>query len=234
MSGSTPPPRAAPPPSSPTPPTTTTHPLPLGFGAQIKALQETQSLLTHRITNLEHENAALKASLAAHLHHHPAHHAPPSPSPSPKHPSPHPSSILTLLSALKSRIEALESHTNHLTHRRREAVATLLSLRTLHQESANAFQVRAEDVQDDDLESMLGVWGTSIVTVLVGVQMALGQMRGAYRGGVMGMVGGAGTMAVGAVGGSMGEGGWVYPRGYAANGYCVAHRVAYRCRVCRG
>ncbi|KAJ4985828.1 hypothetical protein SVAN01_08626 [Stagonosporopsis vannaccii] len=173
------------PPTTATPTTTTTHALPLGFCTQLKALQETQLQLTQRITALERENAALKAG-----------QRPPLPT----------------LHSLDSRISALESHTRHLALRRREAVSTLLNLRSLNLDAANAFQLRAEDIQDDDLEGMLGVWAMSVMTVVSGLQVGVGQLSGR---GVLG-----------------GRGPWIYPRGYVEGGWCVAHRAVYPCPVC--
>lgn len=209
-------------PTSPTPsasaaPTLT---VPMGFGAQIKALQETQRVQalrtatlerenatqTLRIAILERENAALKASIftvsAATSTDFPTAQHPPSP---------------TLL----SRIEALENHNHHLTQRRKEAVAQLLNLRTLHQEASNAFAMRATDIQEDDLEGMLGVYGTSMTTVLNQHQRALGQMRGSAQ---------IQRHYLAAVAG--GHGGYAYPQTYGQSGYCHAHSLPYPCHVC--
>ncbi|KAJ4403275.1 hypothetical protein N0V91_006678 [Didymella pomorum] len=162
--------------------------IPMGFGAQIKALQEAQREQADRITALERENAALKVSQQ----------------PSPK---------------LLARIEALEAHNVHLTVRRKEAVAQLLNLRTLHQESANAFLVRAADIESDDLEGMLGVYGTSMTTVVNQHQRVLGQMR-----------------MNGQVNASLVYGCYpvshAYPPNYNQAGYCHAHHLPYPCRVC--
>ncbi|KAF3033182.1 hypothetical protein E8E12_002184 [Didymella heteroderae] len=176
--------------------------IPMGFGAQIKALQEAQREQADRINALERENAALKRS---------------------QQPSPD----------LFARIEALEAHNAHLTARRKEAVAQLLNLRTLHQESANAFLVRATDIEDDDLEGMLGVYGTSMTTVLNQHQRALGQMRmnghmnaplayGIAAGGPAGVPHAAGCYPVS----------YAYPPTYNQTGYCHAHSQPYPCRVC--
>lgn len=172
----------------------------MGFGAQIKALQDAQRSQAARIASLERENAELKAS---------------------QQPSP----------ALLARIEALEAHNVHLTARRKEAVAQLLNLRTLHQESANAFLIRASDIEDDDLEGMLGVYGTSMTTVINQHQRALGQMRMngqmnaslAYgTGAPTGVSHGAGCYPVS----------YAYPPNYNQAGYCHAHSLPYPCRVC--
>jgi hypothetical protein len=134
---------------------------------------------------------------------------------------------------LLAHIEALEAHNAHLTARRKEAVAQLLNLRTLHQESANAFLVRAADIESDDLEGMLGVYATSTTTVLNQHQRALGQMRsngqmnaplayGIAAGGPSGVPHAAGCYPVS----------YAYPPSYNQNGYCHAHSLPYPCPVC--
>jgi hypothetical protein len=67
---------------------------------------------------------------------------------------------------LTSRVEALERVNETLDSRRREAVSQLLNLRTRHAEAANAFIMRTNDIQPDDLEGMLIAWGTTINTVM--------------------------------------------------------------------
>ena len=185
MSGPTPPPPAA---------VTTTLTIPMGFGAQIKALQEAQRSQAERIAALERENIALRASK--------------------EQPSPD----------LIARIEALEQHNVHLTTRRKEAVAQLLNLRTLHQEASNAFLLRASDIESDDLEGMLGVYGTSMTTVINQHQRALAQMRT------------GGYLPVYSTGAPRGVGcysvNYAYPPNYNQAGYCHAHCLPYPCRVC--
>ncbi|KAJ4355346.1 hypothetical protein N0V95_003021 [Ascochyta clinopodiicola] len=161
----------------------------MGFGAQIKALQETQRHQAARITALEQENALLKAT----------------------HPSP---------STLHARVQALEQQATHQTIRRKETVTQLLSLRTLHQEASNAFQVRASDIESDDLEGMLGVHATSITTILNHHQRALGQLRA------------LGQVPPYSQGLGCYSGGHAYPAQYGQAGYCLAHQFAYPCRVC--
>lgn len=160
----------------------------MGFGAQIKALQETQLAQASRITSLELENATLKA-------------------------------LTQRLSDLLARIELLEQQNAHLTTRRKEAVTQLMNMRTLHQEASNAFLVRASDIEPDDLEGMLGVYGTSVTTVLNLHQRALAQMRN-------GQVGVYGAAGVGC------PVGYAYPAGYGQSGYCLGHQIPYPCRVC--
>lgn len=76
------------------------------------------------------------------------------------------------------RVESLQNKNEHLAARRREAVAQLLNFRVLHQEAANAFQVRASDIQEDDLEGMIGVYGSTVTNVLNQHQHQLAQVRG--------------------------------------------------------
>jgi hypothetical protein len=169
----------------------------MGFGAQIKALQETQRSQTERIAFLERENAALKATKYQ------------------------PSSDLL------ARIKALEQHNAHLTARRKEAVAQLLNLRTLHQEASNAFLVRASDIESDDLEGMLGIYGTSMTTVINQLQRALAQMR---TGGQLARPPAYGTGVPQDVGCCPVN--YTYPPNYNRIGYCHGHHLPYPCRVC--
>lgn len=165
----------------------------MGFGAQIKALQEGQREQAARIAVLELENAELKASKERSMD-------------------------------LLARIEALEQRNAHLTARRKEAVAQLLNLRTLHQEASNAFLVRASDIESDDLEGMLGVYSTSMTTVINQHQRALGQMR------VNGHMPAYGTAI--AQGAGCYPISYAYPLNYNQTGYCHAHQVPYPCRIC--
>lgn len=80
---------------------------------------------------------------------------------------------------LLMRIEALEQHNQHLTARRKEAVAQLLNLRTLHRGANNAFHLRSIDIQPDDLEGVLTVYGTSVTPVVNHHQRALALLSGA-------------------------------------------------------
>lgn len=181
------------------PPLPNTLAIPMGFGAQIRALQECQHAQNLRISTLERENTELKAC-----------------KPPPRH--------------LLARIDALEAYNAHLVARRKEAVAQLLALRTLHQESANAFLVRAADVECDDLEGMLGVYGTAMTTVLNQHQRALGQMRFHDR---MYAYPAAAGIPQGVAHGAEGYGcSYAYPPCYSQSGYCHAHQQPYACRVC--
>jgi len=75
------------------------------------------------------------------------------------------------------RVQALERHNTYLAARRRELVAQLNNLRTLHQEADNLFQMRTVDIQPDDVEGMLGMYVTMVATAMNHHQRALGQMR---------------------------------------------------------
>ncbi|KAF1924282.1 uncharacterized protein M421DRAFT_424920 [Didymella exigua CBS 183.55] len=180
--------------SDPPPPPQHTTPaaIPMGFSAQIRLLRETQLSQAHRISALEHENSLLKASLSH-----------------------------SCSSETQARISALEAHNTYLLARRTEAVTQLLNLRTLHQESANAFLVRAGDVGEDDFEGMLGVWATSVTTLLNVQQRALGMVSARGQMSVFGGVHGAAGCGLGYA--WMG-GAWV--------GWCYAHSLPYPCRVC--
>lgn len=125
-----------------------------------------------------------------------------------------------------ARIEALEQHIEHQNARRKEAVATLLNIRTMHQDAANAFEIRARDIQPDDLEGILCVHGTSIVTVLNHHQRALAHLSAnSLSVPTANFVHGA-ARAVQRVGPP------AYAKGYQAGYYCQAHSQPYPCRVC--
>jgi hypothetical protein len=85
--------------------------VPMGFAAQIRALQVAQREQAVRLATLEQENADLKAFKES-------------------------------AQDFFDRIDALEQQNTHLATRRRECVAQLLNLRTLHQEASNAFDLR--------------------------------------------------------------------------------------------
>jgi hypothetical protein len=126
-----------------------------------------------------------------------------------------------------AQIEELERHNAYLAARRREAVSQLNNLRTLHQEADNAFQMRTSDMQPEDLEGMVCMWGTMVTTAMNHHQRVLGQMRASgqlpaystpvpqcqpsiipvpYR--------------------------HLYPPAYSHNGYCFAHNMPYCCHIC--
>jgi hypothetical protein len=129
---------------------------------------------------------------------------------------------------LVERIQALEQHNAYLAARRRELVGQLSNLRTLHQEADNAFQMRAVDIQPEDLEGMLGVYSTMMTTAMHHHQRALAQMRANTKHipSYMSVV--AQTQAS-----VMPAPVWyAYPPAYSEQGYCFAHNMPYCCRFC--
>lgn len=171
--------------------------VPMGFAAQLRALQEVQQAQTERIANLEQENAHLK-------------------------------DFKKSMIDIADRIRVLEQHKAYISARRREAVAQLGNMRTLHQEADNAFQLRTCDMQPDDLEGMLGVYGTMLTTAMNHHQCVLGQMRAnghfpAYTTPV------PQTQQSVAVPTQYRH---AYPAAYSEYGYCYAHNMPYCCRIC--
>ncbi|CAO2654587.1 Nn.00g113200.m01.CDS01 [Neocucurbitaria sp. VM-36] len=130
---------------------------------------------------------------------------------------------------LRARIAALEQHNAVLKGRRKEAVAQLLNLRTLHQEASNAFQLRTLDVQDDDLEGMLCVYGTSVTTVMNHHQRVLAHLRASPQNQVATFTPPAPVM-VQPMGPTPVR--YAYPAPYSPAGYCKAHNIPYPCRMC--
>ncbi|KAF2129391.1 hypothetical protein P153DRAFT_375874 [Dothidotthia symphoricarpi CBS 119687] len=137
---------------------------------------------------------------------------------------------------LVARIDALERHNVHLTARRKEAVAQLLNLRTLHQEANNAFHLRSIDIQPDDLEGVLVVYGTSITSVVNHHQRALAHLS---VGSQLAQTPMYSTTAPypryinqGCLPTSPMPIGYAYPAAYAQSGYCLAHNIPYPCRMC--
>lgn len=139
---------------------------------------------------------------------------------------------------LLARIDALEQYNFQLAARRRECVSQLLTCRPLHQDAANAFHVRSQDIQPEDLESMLSVHTNAVTMALNHQQRALGQLRS----------GGYGPQGPGASCPPTHYPGAPYPPGashmrpppmridyplaYDENGKCRAHQVPYWCRIC--
>jgi len=139
---------------------------------------------------------------------------------------------------LLARIDALEQHNLHLATRRRECVGQLLTLRPIHQEAGNAFHLRSQDIQPDDLEGMLSVHSNSITTAVNHQQRALGQLR----------ANGYGASSPGVPcpppyypGAPCPPGSQLmrpvpmrshFPMAYDEAGYCRAHQVPYWCRIC--
>jgi hypothetical protein len=131
------------------------------------------------------------------------------------------------MSNVLARIEELEQYNAYLAARRREAVGQLNNLRTLNQEADNAFQMRTSDIQPEDLEGMLCVYGIMLTTAMNHHQRALGQMRAnsqlpAYAAPLP-----QGQQAIMPM-----PYRHVYPPAYHQNGYCVAHNMPYCCRMC--
>ncbi|KAF1939820.1 hypothetical protein EJ02DRAFT_456583 [Clathrospora elynae] len=126
-----------------------------------------------------------------------------------------------------SRIHALEQHNAYFAARRREAVGQLSNLRTLHQEADNAFNMRTVDIQPDDLEGMLCVYGTMVTTAMNQHQRALGQMRAngqmpPYNTPISQCQQSVMPTALR----------YAYPPAYSQAGYCYAHNMPYCCRIC--
>lgn len=157
-------------------------------------IQENQHRQEQRITELEHENAQLRTSQTQSQE------------------------------DLLARITALEEQNANQAARRREAVSQLLNLRTHHQEAANAFQLRSQDVQPDDLEGMLSVYANSVTTVMNHHQRVLGQLR-SYNGQNPTYSTQMPAMYPQQVHGT-------YPMAYTPQGYCRAHNLPYWCRAC--
>jgi hypothetical protein len=126
----------------PTPALNPAEPTP-DFMTRLQALERVQCRQEARITMLEHENAALKASQPD-------------------------------VAALLAHITTMEQYVANMFACRREAVSQLLNHRALHQAASNAFQLRCQDVQPDDLEGVLVAWANSVSAVLSHHQHALG------------------------------------------------------------
>ncbi|KAF1919526.1 hypothetical protein BDU57DRAFT_491949 [Ampelomyces quisqualis] len=126
----------------------------------------------------------------------------------------------SLKSNLSARIAALEARNAHLSSRRRKTVAQFLNLQSLHQDAGNAFHLRSQDIQEEDLEGILDVWAGSVNMVLNHHQRILGRGQG------------QGQFAPQAPMAMRQQMGWQYPMGYNEAGYCRAHGVAYWCRAC--
>ncbi|CAG5163510.1 uncharacterized protein ALTATR162_LOCUS6488 [Alternaria atra] len=129
---------------------------------------------------------------------------------------------------IADRIQALEQHKAYIAARRREAVGQLLNMRTLHQEADNAFQLRTSDMQPDDLEGILGVYGTMLTTTMNHHQRVLGQIRanGQFPAYTTPVQQTQQSVAVPM------QYRYVYPPAYSEYGYCHAHNMPYCCRIC--
>ncbi|KAL1798553.1 hypothetical protein ACET3X_002590 [Alternaria dauci] len=170
--------------------------VPMGFAAQLRAVQEAQQEQAERIAKLEQENADLKASEQ-------------------------------MVIDVADRIRAFEQHEAYVAARRREAVSQLLNMRTLYQEADNAFQLRTLDMQPDDLEGMLGVYGTLLTTTMNHHQRVLGHMcANGYLPTYATPIAQTHQAIVPM------QYRHAYPPGYSDIGYCYAHNMPYHCRVC--
>ncbi|CAE7199938.1 hypothetical protein CFE70_007982 [Pyrenophora teres f. teres 0-1] len=170
--------------------------VPMGFGAQLRALQEAQREQTERIEMLERENAELKE-------------------------------YKDNAAAILDRVHALEQYNAYLASRRREVVGQLNNLRTLHQEADNAFQMRTVDIQPDDLEGMLGMYGTMVTTAMNHHQRVLGQMRmnGQFPPYTTPLQHSQRMITAAPYHNP-------YPSAYSQYGYCYTHSMPYCCVIC--
>ena len=170
--------------------------VPMGFAAQLRAVQEAQQEQADRIAKLEQENADLKDFR---------------------------DSVL----AITDRVLALEQREAYRAARRREAVGQLGNMRTLHQEADNGFLLRTTDMQQDDLEGMLGAYGTMLTTVMNNHQHVLGQMRTNGQFPAYAIPGPQTQRVVAPM-----QHRHAYPPAYSKHGHCYAHNMPYWCRVC--
>jgi hypothetical protein len=170
--------------------------VPMGFAAQLRAVQEIQQEQAERISRLEQENADLR-------------------------------NFERSVIDVADRVRALEQHKAYIAARRREAVGQLLNMRTLHQEADNAFQLRTSDMQPDDLEGILGVYGTMLTTTMNHHQRVLAQTRAnghfpTYATPIPQTQQVTAPMQYR----------HAYSAAYSEHGYCYAHNMPYHCRVC--
>ncbi|KAH9881797.1 hypothetical protein J1614_000968 [Plenodomus biglobosus] len=144
------------------------------------------------------------------------------------------------LGEARDRIEAIERHHACLHARRREAVAQFLNMRPLHYESANTFEMRARDIQLDDLESMLTLYGNTVMTVINAQQRAIAFLsqrvqqqtpEPSLRFLQTSQYAVPSTSATQPVDRATPIS-YAYPAGYMQNGYCLSHRMAYPCSTC--
>ncbi|KAI8942300.1 hypothetical protein NX059_000379 [Plenodomus lindquistii] len=143
------------------------------------------------------------------------------------------------LGEARARIDALERYNVAIAARRREAVAQFLNMRPLYYESANTFDARARDIQSDDLESMLCLYSSTVMTVVNAQQRAIALLnQQLYELGLAATRYGQvphfqSSLATHTpIGPDTTPIGYAYPVGYMQNGYCRAHLGAYPCRIC--
>ncbi|KAF2032450.1 hypothetical protein EK21DRAFT_60733 [Setomelanomma holmii] len=136
---------------------------------------------------------------------------------------------------MADRVHALEQHDRNLAARRRECVSQLLNLRTMNQEASNAFDLRAQDIQPDDLEGVLMAYATSITSVLNHHQRVFGQMRANGQLPTHTMAPPSIPVAQVLQAAPIMQTAlphFPYPPAYTPHGWCRAHNAPYRCRIC--
>jgi hypothetical protein len=136
---------------------------------------------------------------------------------------------------LLARLDALEQHNLRLNANRRGCVSQLLNLRPLHHDAGNAFQLRSQDIEPDDLEGMLPVFANSLTTAVNHQQRALAQLHPTgyinnppypppmYQPALY-------TTAPLAMRPALVPS--AFPMAYDEAGYCRKHRTPYWCRAC--
>lgn len=187
--------------------------IPMGFAAQIRALQIAQREQAVRLATLEQENAYLRAINATS-----------------KQENADLKAFKESARNLVDRVNALEEHNTHMAARRRECVTQLLSLRTLHQEASNAFDLRAQDIQPEYLEGTLTAYTTSITSVVNHHQRALGALRSKNY--VSPTYAPPVYTTPAPYPDTLTQASYLYPSLYNQWGYCRVHNVPSRCRIC--
>jgi hypothetical protein len=140
---------------------------------------------------------------------------------------------------LTARVITLEEHQANINARRRETVSQLLTIRPNHLEAGNAYLLRSQDIQPDDLESMLLIHATSMTTVMNHYQHILATMHTSIqypRHGPVYVPGLVNTSPQPLPPVQPPHASYTnqsgYPPAYTEAGYCHAHGVAYWCRMC--
>ncbi|KAL6702564.1 hypothetical protein ACN47E_001347 [Coniothyrium glycines] len=131
------------------------------------------------------------------------------------------------LDRLVARVEQLERSNARFSDRRRAAVSHFLNLRTLHQDASNAFVIRTRDIQSDDLEGILCVFGTCQTTVMNDHHHALARIHANVQSGSYPPLYTQTGQSV-----SPTPLYYAYPTKYTSSGYCLAHTCPYPCRAC--
>ncbi|KAH7068947.1 hypothetical protein BKA63DRAFT_98241 [Paraphoma chrysanthemicola] len=180
--------------------------VPMGYATQMKFLLDQQSKQHDRIAELEQENDELRT-------------------------------LKDTQKSLLDRIDTLEQRDRNLNARRRECVGQLLNLRTMNQEASNAFDLRAQDIQPDDLEGVLMAYATSITSILNHHQRVFGQMRANSQLPTYTMAPPTIMSVPVAPMPQLQQATKTlphlpYPPLYTPQGWCRAHNMPYRCRIC--